>query len=92
MIISIICVIGLKLHPKFGLTDEEKNSIIAVVRDNGQNIQQIRLPLGRDLPTEKPNDFVDFTINNNQRRIWIPTDCNIKIGKNSFDVDDTTGQ
>ena len=91
LIISIICVISLKLHPKFGITDEEKNSIIAVVKDNSQNIQQIRLPLGRNLPTEKPNDFVDFTINND-RRISIPTDGNIKIGKNSFDADDTTGQ
>ncbi len=79
-----------------GFEKEMQNSVVGVISDqNGKNIQQIRLPLGQELPKGKPNDFLDFTINNEydkRRRVWVPANKGIiKVG-GTFTSDDTTGK
>ena len=95
-IIYIICVLGNEfMDRESGFEKEMQNSVVGVISNqNGQNIQQIRLPLGRDLPTEKLNDFVDFTINvenNKKRKVLIPISNVIKVNE-IFTSDDTTGK
>jgi len=97
VIFCIICVLRSgPMDKESGSGEEMQNSVVAVITNqNGQNPQQIRLPLGQELPKISPSDYLDFTINNENkdknRRILVPTNGIIKIG-GTFTSDDTTGK